>query len=365
MDLQPLHVLIVEDSENSTILMLRALRQGGYETLYRRVQTENNMRAALQEKSWDLVLSDHDMPGFSAPEALAVLQETGLDIPFIIVSGAIGEELAVAALKSGAHDLIMKSNLSRLLPAVQRELQDAENRRERRKAELELRERYQEIQVLSGRILSAYEEERTRLARELHDEIGQALTVINMDLQYLQVHLPSKEQEFLEKLAASAELARETLNNLRRQIAALRPPALDNIGLVEAVREMAREVGRRSGLSIQLQETGLSRRLPVNIETVLYRIIQEALTNVVRHARAGRVEIKLCREREGVSAEIIDNGVGFKLDGDRQTLGGVGLVGIRERAHLVGGSLEIDSTPGQGTRLFVSVPCSSKEENEE
>ncbi|GEM_PF-3562450 len=148
MDLQPLHVLIVEDSENSTILMLRALRQGGYETFYRRVQTEKNMRAALDDGTWDLILSDHDMPRFSATKALAVFQESGLEIPFLIVSGAIGEEIAIAAMKAGAYDFIMKKKLAHLVPAVQRELREAENRRERRKAEEALRRREQEFKAL-------------------------------------------------------------------------------------------------------------------------------------------------------------------------------------------------------------------------
>ena len=108
--INPLRVLIIEDSENDTLLLLRALRKGGYAPVHRRVQTEETMRAALREKTWDLVLSDHNMPGFSVFGALQVFQENGLDIPFIIVSGAIAEDEAVAAMRAGARAFITKKN---------------------------------------------------------------------------------------------------------------------------------------------------------------------------------------------------------------------------------------------------------------
>ncbi len=123
--LTPLRVLIVEDSENDALLLLRLLRKGGYEPTYRQVQTEATMRKALQEEAWDLILSDHDMPRFSALEALRIFQESGLDIPFIIVSGALEEGIARAAIRAGARAYIRKKELQYLLPAVQRELDQA------------------------------------------------------------------------------------------------------------------------------------------------------------------------------------------------------------------------------------------------
>jgi hypothetical protein len=136
---KPLRVLIVEDSANDADLIVRELERGGYAVAGRRVQTSEAMRAALGESPWDLVLSDYHMPGFSAPAALQVLQATGADIPFLIVSGTIGEEAAVDALKAGAHDFLVKDRLARLLPAIERELREVVQRRERRRAESELR----------------------------------------------------------------------------------------------------------------------------------------------------------------------------------------------------------------------------------
>lgn len=137
---QPLHVLIVEDSEDDAELLLRTLRRGGYTPIYERVQTAEAMQVALHEKTWDIVVSDYSMPKFSAPAALAVLKESGIDIPFIIVSGTIGEETAVAALKAGAHDFMLKGDMPRLIPAMERELREAEMRRAGQQAESALRE---------------------------------------------------------------------------------------------------------------------------------------------------------------------------------------------------------------------------------
>jgi DNA-binding NtrC family response regulator len=131
----PLRVLIVEDSEDDCLLLKNELARGGYEVTFRRVETSEGMMAALTEESWDIVVSDHRMPRFSSLGALKLYKEQACNIPFIVVSGSIGEELAVSAMKAGAHDYIMKDNLTRLVPAVQRELREAESRRQRRNAE--------------------------------------------------------------------------------------------------------------------------------------------------------------------------------------------------------------------------------------
>ena len=138
----PLRILLVEDSENDALLLLRELRRGGYDPLWQRVFTAADMEAALEERVWDLVVADHSMPAFSSLEALRLLRGKGfLDLPFIIVSGQIGEDVAVAAMKAGVHDYIMKDNMARLNTAIERELREAESRKERRRAE----EKYRSI----------------------------------------------------------------------------------------------------------------------------------------------------------------------------------------------------------------------------
>ncbi len=131
---EPIRVLLVEDSENDALLLMRELTRGGFEPTCHRVEEREAMREALENESWDLVITDHNLPGFSSEAALDAVKESGFDIPVIIVSGSIGEDIAVAAMKTGAHDYIMKDNLSRLVPAIERELREVENRRAHRQA---------------------------------------------------------------------------------------------------------------------------------------------------------------------------------------------------------------------------------------
>lgn len=133
--MKPLRVLIVEDSENDALLMIQALRRGGYNPTYERVDTAPDMRRMLTERQWDIILSDYSMPHFDGLAAMSFLKNSGLDIPFIIVSGVIGEDTAAEMMKAGAHDYIMKNNLRRFIPAIERELRDAEVRRLRKESE--------------------------------------------------------------------------------------------------------------------------------------------------------------------------------------------------------------------------------------
>lgn len=152
-----LRVLIVEDSEDDVLLLLRELRRSGYNVEHVQVQTAADMKNALEQQPWDIVLSDYSMPDFDAPAALNILKESGMDIPFIIVSGTIGEDTAVAALKAGAHDFIVKGKLARLVPAFERELREAENRRDRRKADAALNRKSLFVQLLQEVAVAANE----------------------------------------------------------------------------------------------------------------------------------------------------------------------------------------------------------------
>ena len=145
---RPLNVLLVEDSEDDALLILRALQKGGYEVFHERVETAKALEEALEKKTWDIILSDYKLPGFDGLTALSISKNKGVHVPFIIVSGTIGEDIAVAALKAGAHDYIMKDRLGRLLPAIERELAEAATRLERKNEQEKLRQaedRYRSI----------------------------------------------------------------------------------------------------------------------------------------------------------------------------------------------------------------------------
>jgi DNA-binding response OmpR family regulator len=132
---KPLHILIVEDSEDDALLLIRELRRGGFDPVSERVETPDAMRDSLEKRQWDIVISDYLMPRFSGLAALEIVRQSGLDLPVIIVSGNIGEDIAVGAMKAGAHDYIIKGNLARLVPAVQRELREAEARGQSRETD--------------------------------------------------------------------------------------------------------------------------------------------------------------------------------------------------------------------------------------
>jgi PAS domain S-box-containing protein len=142
---KPLRVLVVEDSENDTLFLLRELERGGFEPTFERVASRDALSSALDRQPWDVVISDHSMPGFGSLDAIEVVKKRELDIPFIIVSGAIGEDVAVNAMKAGASDYVMKGKLTRLVPSIERELREAESRRARHKAEEELKRSQQEL----------------------------------------------------------------------------------------------------------------------------------------------------------------------------------------------------------------------------
>lgn len=171
-----LNVLIADDCEDDALLLVRELRRGGYEPQFERVETREEMEKALEQRHWQLIITDHSMPGFNSADVLEMVKHSNLDVPVIIVSGTIGEEVAVNAMKTGAHDYIMKDNLARLIPAIERELRDAETRRARNQAE----------QALSH---MAYHDSLTNLVNRsmLHDKLEQALSKARRDDSLLAV----------------------------------------------------------------------------------------------------------------------------------------------------------------------------------
>jgi two-component system, NarL family, sensor histidine kinase DevS len=200
------------------------------------------------------------------------------------------------------------------------------------------------------RAVEGQELERRRLARELHDETGQALTSILLGLRSLEEAGPEGVGEAVGNLR---ELVVQTLQDVRRLAVELRPTALDDFGLTPALERLASTFAEQTGTAVELESRLGDERLPADVETVLYRIVQEALTNVVKHAQADRVSIVLQRKEGAVTTIIEDDGCGF-ANGDESD--GLGLLGMRERVELVNGRLEIESAEGAGTTLVVEVP---------
>ncbi|HEX6033110.1 MAG TPA: ATP-binding protein [Anaerolineales bacterium] len=207
-----------------------------------------------------------------------------------------------------------------------------------------------------GAITAAQEEERSRLARELHDDTIQAVIALKQRVQLAQKSV--KDHAGKRSLAELEILAEQTIENLRRLTRALRPIYLDDLGLVPALEMLVREVSQNNQVLVEFQQTGQERRLTHETELALYRIAQEALSNIVKHSQATRAELRLVFDESQILMEVLDNGIGFdmpKSPTDFAQNGHFGLLGIRERADLIGARLEVESSAGKGTRLTVRL----------
>lgn len=211
---------------------------------------------------------------------------------------------------------------------------------------------------LLAKVVTAQEEERQRISRELHDETGQALTSLLVQLKILEGQ--SDLESVRAQIGTLRALTAQTLEDIHRLSLDLRPAALDDLGLVAALQWLIDERAGKNGLTIHLQDDDLeSVRLPHEIENVLYRIIQEALTNIIRHAQAEHAWVELTRDGEIVRIAIRDDGVGFDpQEAAERPEGGVGLLGMRERIELIGGTFRLQSAPGAGTRIEAAVRLS-------
>src|SRR5262245_2351440 len=350
---RPLRVLVVEDSESDYELLLMLLAGANYALDAERVEDERAMQAALAKGGWDVVISDHRLPRFSAHAALATLNAYGADIPFLIVSGAIGEDAAVEAMLAGADDYIMESRLGRLVPAIERSLRNAEARRKRRDAEAEVLASREELRALTAHLERVKEAERARIAREIHDDIGGALTALKADVAWLGKRFVADAQ-ITEKLASMASLIDSAVTASQRIARDLRPPLLD-FGFVPAIQWQAQDFQKRTGARCRVECEDEEIELAPARATAVFRILQELLTNITKHAEATEVAVRLLEGGGELVLEVADNGRGI-AEADQHKAGSYGIRGMKERARELGGRLEISSRLGRGTIANLSVP---------
>jgi two-component system, NarL family, sensor histidine kinase DevS len=304
------------------------------ETIARSTSKTGRVLALQRSERVDSVLDDPDVDN----EAMRLLKaRSGLWVPLLVRGRAIG----VLA----AHD-----KLGQDVRFTDTDLRLAETFATRGALAVDLSERIARDSL--RRVVEAQELERRRLARELHDETGQALTSILLGLKALEEKVDDTDSR-----AAAAELRElvvATLQDVRRLAVELRPSALDDFGLVAALERLTASISEQTGIAIDFEPALTTDRLPEEVETALYRIVQESLTNVVKHAKARNVSVLLALKDGAVKAMIEDDGGGF--DPAERTGEGFGLVGMRERLALLGGRLEIESSDGAGTTVAAEVP---------
>ncbi len=364
-----LQVLVVEDSENDSHLAIRELERAGYEVTHLRVDSEASMSAALDACRWDVVISDYNVPGFNGTEALTLVRKTQSELPFIFVSGSIGEETAVAAMRAGANDYVMKGNLNRLAPAIERELRDARARSERKSLEEQLRQA-QKMEAVG------------RLAGGVAHDFNNILTAILGYSQMIQGQLGAghellREVCEVEKAAQrAAALTRQLLAFSRRQV--LQPRVLDLNAVVQGIDSMLKRL--------------LGADVPLLMEygEGLWRIkadagqIEQVLMNLVVNARdampqGGKLTIRtqnveLGEGTEGlepgsyVTLAVIDTGTGMDEATQAQIFEpffttkesgrgtGLGLSTVHGIVKQSGGNIVVESAPGQGSTFTVYLP---------
>ena len=350
----PLRVLHIEDSELDHELTLAHLRRAGLDVEMRRVQSEAEFRDALASEPWDVILSDFNLPGFSGMLALEVLKESGLLIPFILMSGEIGEDTAVEAMRNGASDYLLKNNLTRLVPAMLHAIEANQTLRAKVEADHELEESRERLSALAQHLQTSVESERAAIAREIHDDVGGSLSALKFDLAWIVRHSPSpavaeRAAQALETVTHAIEASQRIMHNLR--------PAILEQGLVAALQWMTSRFEKRTGIACQFRTSHEQVQLPAGVPLVAYRMAQEALTNVSKHAQATRVNIDLSLAGGVLSLEVSDNGRGLSAE-DLAKARSFGIRGLHERAGTVGGWVDL-SSGASGTTLILSVPLHS------
>ncbi len=485
-----LRILIVEDMASDAELMAYELRQAKLPFTSRRVENEVEFLREVEQFRPDLILSDYHLPNFNGLAALALVQEKCPEVPFIFVSGAIGEDVAIDSLKRGATDYVLKDRLSRLAPAVKRALREAAERRERHQAEAALRESEQQYRLLvrsipavvyrgytdwmvdfvddkieeltgyrkeefdsrrlkwldlivredlpaaksaflrgrettgayvreyriktkDGRILwlqdrgqiicnldgrieyisgvffdvtesqrakmalqeseqrlrflttqllTAQERERKRISMELHDELGQSLTVLKLQVRAIERNLREDDQPELKQ--ESLELLRYLdgiIDNVRRLSRDLSPSILEDLGLESALKYLLEGVGKYFRVNHSFEIDDLNSLFPPEAQIIIYRIFQECLNNITKHAGACKVSVAVRLDGGAVSFILEDDGAGFDVaqilnrDGTRR---GLGLAALDERARMLGGTCQIWSRAGAGTKIVCTIPVS-------
>jgi PAS domain S-box-containing protein len=232
---------------------------------------------------------------------------------------------------------------------------------ERFRAEEALRRSREQLRKLAAAAHLVREQEKSRIARELHDELGQALTALKIDLGWIESRLSSDDKGILEKLHSMTNVLDHTVAATRRISADLRPLMLDDLGLLPAAEWLAQNFSERTGIPCEFACNVSELSLESEQATAVFRMLQESLTNAARHSHATQVEVNIFREGNDVTLTVRDNGMGFSLDRDRK-IDSFGLLGIEERAYLLGGQVHITSAPGAGTEIEIRIPTTGSAE---
>jgi len=354
---RPIRILHLEDSRLDHELVRLALLKSEDHYELEHVETLEEFRQLVKASNFDAILADYRLPGFTALDAWQVLQQQPNPPPFILLSGAIGEPAAVAAIKTGISDYLAKDDLGKLAQIIRRALEVDRIRRAKEITDIELAQSEQRLANFAEHLQMTIEQERAATAREIHDEIGGSLAAIKFDLSWIGRHV--RDPLTLEHVAAASEMLQHALEASQRIMMNLRPAILDQ-GLGAAVDWLATGFSKRTGIETTVQSQLYEGTLSKEIQLVAYRTAQEALTNISKYANCSRVIIDLSDAKNVLTLEVKDNGKGISTEALVKPKA-FGLRGLQERARTVGGWLDISTHHEQGTSIILSVPLAPRQ----
>jgi signal transduction histidine kinase len=349
---RPLRILHLEDSALDHELVKRALLKSHEPCELERVETLNEFERRVKEFEFDVILADYRLPGFTALDAWHILQQQAQQPPFVLLSGAIGEPAAVAAIKTGISDYLAKDDLGRLAQVIHRALEVHSIRRAKEMADSELAKSEKRLADFADHLQMTIEQERAAIAREIHDDIGGALAAVRFDLSWVGRH--TADPVTLQHVTAATEMLQQAIEASQRIMMNLRPAILDQ-GLVAAVQWLAGGFEKRTGIKTAVHAAPEAGTLSKAVQLVAYRTAQEALTNIAKHADCSQVMIDLSDAENVLTLEIKDNGKGIS-PAELNKPQAFGVRGLHERAKTVGGWLDVSTHLGSGTSIILSVP---------
>jgi len=344
-------ILLVDDEPKSLYALQQLLSQLEQNLMIAQ-SGEEALRLALKN-DFAVILLDVRMPGIDGFETARLIRsrERSSQTPIIFLTAAADEMASMfRGYEVGAVDYLMKPVVPEVLKSKVAVFVELYRKSER------LRESEDKLRRLAAHLISIREEERAHIAREIHDELGQVLTGLKMEVGWLAKRLTSAE--LIEKTESMGKLIDSTVQTVRKIATGLRPEMLDDMGLIAAVGWQAKEFQKRTGIRCRVKLPP-EVKLDIDVSTTMFRIFQEILTNVARHSRATRIDVELEVAADHVALDVADNGVGIS-ETDMSGKKSLGLLGMHERALLFGGEVKISGSASNGTRVSVSIPLKGK-----
>jgi len=345
-------ILHLEDSEQDHWLVQRELGKL-HETVHLlRVETLDAFAEALHGQVFQLILADYRLAGFTALDAWSLVKKSGVRLPFVLLSGAIGETAAVEAIKAGIADYLPKSDLGKLRHVVQRAIEMHKVILSKEQADHELLQSENRLARLAEHLQDTIEQERAAIAREIHDDIGGSLAAIRFDLSWIARHHPDEQTQ--SHVASATAMLQHAIQASQRIMRNLRPAILDQ-GLAAALGWLVEDFTRRTQLEASLSSPTRLEHLSKPVQLVAYRTAQEALTNISKHAQCSKVKVDVSGDEQVLTLEVTDNGIGASAT-DLAKTQSFGLRGLKERAKTVGGWLDVSSRAGSGMSITLTIP---------